>query len=335
MKNFWQPGSWCFIRCCVMFHGGAAEAPWFRWIPSLEAKFGEHPFTIDLSLNHLKVEDVDVLVPWLKKYLGLRIVINHNDFNLPELWNHFERKDDAFQLIRLLTTGRLHFSSTLLHLLTESVFLKQMEKIKTVSDKTEKLQNWQKMASFAVEDEVNCLIRNYYEALGYAVAPLAPGARSAGLAMLSPKIPVKGKPVQHLYSFDAAYQLAKEDEELVVLGEVKHSLDTRDVQDFWKKVSLFEKRLKRIQEGTLPMGSPAFNAQNNALKRYLGARIKAFVGTVHVQPAALAAAAKAGYDVVLPGGARFELKTADEAQEMAKLWSATAPSYLQAEEDEC
>ena len=121
----------------------------------------------------------------------------------------------------MLTTGRLHFSSTLLHLLTESVLVKQMEKITTLSDKTEKLQNWQTKASFAVEDEVNCLIRNYYEALGYAVAPLAPGARSAGLAMLSPKIPVTGKPVQHLYSFDAAYQLTKEDEELVVLGEVR------------------------------------------------------------------------------------------------------------------
>ena len=156
--------------------------------------------------------------------------------------------------------------------------------------------------------------------------------------MLSPKIPVKGKPVQHLYSFDAAYHLTKEDEELVVLGEVKHSLDTRDVQDFGNKVSLFMKRLKKIQEGTLPSGSTAFNAQNDALRGYLGARIKAFVGTVHVQPDALAAAAKAGYSVVLPDGARLELKSADEAQEMAELWSATTaaqPHFLQVEDDEC
>lgn len=205
----------------------------------------------------------------------------------------------------------------------------------TLSDKTENLQNWQTKASFAVEDEVNCLIHNYYEALGYAIAPLAPGARTAGLAMLSKEIPVKGKPVKHLYSFDAAYLLTKEDEELVVLGEVKHSLDTRDVQDFGKKVSLFLKRLEKIKEGTLTMGSPAFKVQNKALKCYLNAPIKAFVGTVHVRPDALAAAAKAGYNVVLPGGARFELKSADEAQEMVKLWLATAPSQLQVEEDEC
>ena len=205
----------------------------------------------------------------------------------------------------------------------------------TLPDKTGKLQDWQTKATIVDEDDVNRLIHNYYGTLGYTVAPLAPGARSAGLVMLSPKIPVKGKPVQHMYTFDAAYQLTKEDEEIMVLGDVKHSLDARDVQDFGNKVSLFMKRLKKIQEGTLPTGSPAFNAQNDALRGYLGMRIKAFVGTVHVQPDALTAAAKAGYNVMLPGGTRFELKSADEAQEMAKLWSATASSNLHIDDNEC
>ena len=166
------------------------------------------------------------------------------------------------------------------------------KKIMTVSKQSEKLQNWQTKASFAVEDEVSRQVHSYYEALGYAVVPLAPGACSAGLAMLSPKIPERGKPVEHLYSFDAAYYLTKEeDEELVVLGEVKHSLDTGDVNSFGKKVSLFKKRLSKIREGTLPKGSPAFQLQNNVLRGCLDAPIKTFVGTVHVQPAALAAAA--------------------------------------------
>ncbi|GIL93465.1 hypothetical protein Vretimale_12716 [Volvox reticuliferus] len=210
-----------------------------------------------------------------------------------------------------------------------------MEKVMALTKQTKNVQNWQKKANFAIEDEVNSCIHSYYEAQGYAVAPLAPGARSAGLAMLSPKIPAKGQSVQTLYSFDGAYYLTMEADEVVVLGEVKHSLDMQDVQTFKNKVALFTKRLSRIRDRTLPTGSPAFNVQNDALQRYLGARIKAFVGTVHVQPAALAAAAKEGYDIVVPGGARFELKSADEANELAKLWLATAPGHVELEEDEC
>lgn len=328
-------------------------------LPSLEKTFPEGQFTIDLSLNHLKVQDVDVLVRWLEQYSRLRIVINDNYIEFNELRRHFEQQDKAFALLRwalllckafsarhikdrniirarrFLTGGRLHFSSTLLHLLTESVHLKQMEKVMALTKQTKNVQNWQKKANFAIEDEVNSCIHSYYEAQGYAVAPLAIGARSAGFAMFSPKIPAKGQSMQHLYSFDGAYYLTREADELVVLGEVKHSLDTQDVQEFKSKVALFNKRLSKIRDGTLPTGSPAFNLQNDALRRYLNARIKAFVGTVHVQPTALAAAAKEGYDIVLPSGARFEMKSADEANELAKLWLATAPGHVELEEDEC
>jgi hypothetical protein len=46
-------------------------------------------------------------------------------------------------------------------------------------------------------------------------------------------------------------------------------------------------------------------------------------------------AAEKGFDVVLPGGARFEVVPADEAKLLAESWSVAAPAGLQEMEDEC
>lgn len=200
----------------------------------------------------------------------------------------------------------------------------------SLSETAENLQNWQKKASFAIEDEVNSAVVKYYAAREYVAVPVAPGARSAGLAMFSLDLPVR-----HLYSFDAAYYVTRRGEAFVVLGEVKLSLDTRDVKDLEKKVSWFQKRLEKIADGTLPVGSPPLEAQKEMLRRYVGVPIKVFVGTVHVQVAALAAAAEKGYDVVLPGGARFELLSADDASDLVRSWSASPATPAEAEAVTC
>ncbi|GLC48236.1 hypothetical protein PLESTB_000073800 [Pleodorina starrii] len=232
----------------------------------------------------------------------------------------------SFNAYWMLKTGRIHFSSTVLHLLTESVLARQMEKITSLSEKTENLQNWQNKANFAVEDEVNNAVVKDYEARGYVIGPMAPGARSAGLAMLSP-----GVPLRHLYSFDAAYYVTKPGEELAVLGEVKHSLRVQDVKDLEKKVSWFQNRLKKIEEGTLPVGSPVFEAQKEMLRRYVGVPIQVFVGTVHVDVAALAESAGKGYSVVLPGGARFERLSVDVVNGLVSEWSSSPAASAEAE----
>ncbi|GLC70465.1 hypothetical protein PLESTF_000984700, partial [Pleodorina starrii] len=165
-----------------------------------------------------------------------------------------------------------------------------------------------------LQDVSNAVVKDY-EARGYAVAPMAPGVRSAGLAMLSP-----GVPLRHRYSFDAAFYVTKPREELAVLGAVSHCLQVQDVLHLEKKVSWFQNRLRKLEEGVLPVGSPGFEAQKETLRRYVGMPIQVFVGTVHVvDVAALTASAAKGYDVVLPivlpcGARSFERQSADAAK---------------------